>query len=77
LLKVRNRIEALFRDVLCPLLEADGATIELVDVRDRVVQVRFGGSYRGCPSTPYTVAGVIVPALRKATGQAYEVEVLV
>lgn len=74
---VKNRIETLFRDVIAPLFEADGASVELVHVRERLVQIRFGGAYRGCPSTPYMVDGVIVPALRKATGHDYRVEILV
>ena len=74
---MRNRIETLFREVISPLFEADGASVELVSVRDRLIQIRLGGAYRGCPSTPYTVDGVIVPALRKATGEDFQVEVLV
>lgn len=74
---MRNRIETLFREVISPLFEADGASVEVVNVRDRLIQIRLGGSYRGCPSTPYTVDGVIVPALRKATGEDFQVEVLV
>jgi hypothetical protein len=41
------------------------------------VQIRFGGSYRGCPSTTYTIDGVILPAIRQATGEDFRVEVLV
>lgn len=74
---VKDRIETLFRDVIAPLFEADGASVEVVNVRDHVVQIRFGGAYRGCPSTPYMVDGVIVPALRKTTGQDFRVEVVV
>ncbi|MFT3922839.1 MAG: NifU family protein [Myxococcales bacterium] len=74
---MRNRIETLFREVLGPLFEADGASVEVVNVRGHLVQIRLGGAYRGCPSTPYTVDGVIIPALRKATGEDFQVEVLV
>lgn len=74
---MKNRIETLFRDVITPLFEADGASVEVVNVRERVVQIRLGGAYRGCPSTPYMVDGIIVPAIRKVTGQDFRVEVLV
>jgi Fe-S cluster biogenesis protein NfuA len=74
---VKQRIEALFRDVLGPLFEADGASVELVSVGERSVQIRWGGAYRGCPSTPYTIDGVIVPALRRTTGHDFQVDVLV
>ncbi len=63
-------------EVLAPLFAAEGGTVELVDVRDGVVLLRFGGSYRGCPSVPFTVAGFVVPALRQATGSDVRVEIL-
>ncbi len=74
---VQQRIETLFQEVLGPLFEADGASVEVVNVRGDLVQIRLGGAYRGCPSTTYTVGGVIVPALRKVTGEDFRVEVLV
>jgi Fe-S cluster biogenesis protein NfuA len=75
-LLVRDQIEALIRDVLSPLFEADGASLELVDVVDKVVRIRVGGSYRGCPSVPYTLEGVVLPALRRAAGPDLQVEVV-
>jgi Fe-S cluster biogenesis protein NfuA len=74
--EVRERIETLFREVLSPLFAADGASIELVDVRDQVILVRFGGSYRGCPSNSYTIDGVVAPALRAAVGATVRVELV-
>jgi Fe-S cluster biogenesis protein NfuA len=65
------------RDVVQPLFEADGGSVELVGIQDGVVRVRLGGVYRGCPSTSYTVEGVIVPALRRVTGENLRVEVVV
>jgi Fe-S cluster biogenesis protein NfuA len=73
---VRERIENLFRDVLGPLFAVDGASIELVDVRDQVIVVRFGGTYRGCPSSTHTLEGVVVPAVRAALGPAMRVELV-
>lgn len=67
---MRDQIESTIREVLTPLFEAEGGTIELVDVRDGVVLLRFGGTYRGCPSVPYTVAGFVLPAFRRATGSS-------
>jgi Fe-S cluster biogenesis protein NfuA len=73
---VRDRIESLFRDVLGPLFAADGASIELVDLREQVVLVRFGGTYRGCPSSTHTLEGVVLPAIRAAVGSAVRVELV-
>ena len=73
---VRAAIEALIREVLAPLFEADGATLELVDVDDKIVRIRLGGTYRGCPSVPYTLEGVLLPALRRTAGPDIQVELV-
>lgn len=73
---VRAEIEALIRDVLSPLFEADGATLELVEIEDKVVRLRLGGTYRGCPSVPYTLEGVLLPALRRTVGPDVQVELV-
>lgn len=73
---VREQIESVIREVLTPLFEADGASLELVEIAGQVVRLRFGGNYRGCPSTPYTVEGVVLPALRRVVGPDIQVEVV-
>lgn len=73
---VREEIETVIRDVLLPLIEADGGTLELVGVEDKLVKLRVGGTYRGCPSVPYTLEGVILPALRRAAGADVRVELV-
>jgi Fe-S cluster biogenesis protein NfuA len=73
---VKAEIEALIREVLSPLFEADGATLELVDIEDKVVRIRLGGTYRGCPSVPYTLEGVLLPALRRTVGEDIEIELV-
>ena len=73
---VRAEIETLIREVLSPLFEADGATLELVAVEDKVVRLRLGGTYRGCPSVPYTLEGVLLPALRRTAGADVQVELV-
>jgi Fe-S cluster biogenesis protein NfuA len=73
---VRAEIEALIREVLSPLFEADGATVELVDIDGKVVRIRLGGTYRGCPSVPYMLEGVLLPALRRTAGADIQVELV-
>lgn len=73
---MKDEIETLIREVLSPLFEADGATLELVEVADSVVRLRFGGIYRGCPSVQYTLEGVVLPALRRTAGDDIQVEVV-
>jgi Fe-S cluster biogenesis protein NfuA len=65
---VRDQIETLFA--------AEGGTMELVSVQNGVVQVRFGGAYRGCPSIAFTVSGFVLPALRQAAGGDVRIDVL-
>ncbi len=73
---MREQIETVMREVLTPLFAADGGTMELVAVKDGVVQVRFGGAYRGDPSVAYTVSGFVLPAFRQAVGGDVRVDVL-
>jgi Fe-S cluster biogenesis protein NfuA len=73
---VREQIENVIRDVLSPLFAAEGGTIELVDVQASVVQLRFGGAYRGCPSVPFMVASFVLPALKQTVGDDLRIEVL-
>ena len=68
LFAVRDKVEAVLKDVLLPLFEADGGHIELVDVKDGKVVVRLGAAYTGCPSSTYTLESVIRPAIRNAVG---------
>ncbi len=74
---VRERIEALFKDVITPLVEADGGGVELVDVTEGVVKVRMIGAYRGCPSVPSLLQGVLEPAIRHVLGQQAKVELVI
>jgi len=73
---MREQIEVVFRDVLAPLFAKEGGTIELVSVRDNLVQVRLSGAYRGCPSSAFMVSGFVLPALRQAVGTTVRVELL-
>ncbi len=71
---LHNQAEEVIRDLIRPLVEADGGSIELLEVtRERVV-VRLGGTCAGCPGKPYTLSRMIEPALRKALGMAIKVE---
>jgi Fe-S cluster biogenesis protein NfuA len=73
---MREQIEVVFRDVLTPLFAKEGGTIELVSVREGLVQVRLSGAYRGCPSSSFMISGFVLPALRQALGTEIRVELL-
>jgi Fe-S cluster biogenesis protein NfuA len=70
---VRDKIEMLIRDVLQPLIEADGGRVELVSVdRDSVV-LRLTGTCSGCPGRSCTTSEVIEPLIRKVIGPSISV----
>lgn len=58
-------------DVLRPLLQADGADIELVDASDARVVVRIHGEAAFGPGAPH-VRGALEAGLRKAAGEGVE-----
>ena len=60
----RERVEAVIGRVR-PFLEADGGTIELIDVDERSAGVRLTGSCDGCPRVCMTLHVGIESALRE------------
>jgi Fe-S cluster biogenesis protein NfuA len=69
------RLQELLRDVLEPLIEADGGHIELVSADAERVVFKLSGSCAGCPGVQYTRGHVIVPVVRKALGTHVEIVV--
>ncbi len=51
---MREQVEAAINKVR-PALQADGGDVELVDVKDGVVQVRLTGACNGCPMATMTL----------------------
>lgn len=64
----RERLEAILADVLNPLLEHDGGSVELAALDDGVLTLRLTGELVGCPGTNYVKQGVIEPAVREVAG---------
>jgi Fe-S cluster biogenesis protein NfuA len=62
---LRRRVEQVVREEVAPLLEMDGAAIEILSVQDGVVQVRLGGSCGCCPGSVYAVVMGIEQELRR------------
>ena len=61
---LQRRVEQVVRDEVAPLLEMDGAGIEIVSVADGVVQVRLNGSCSCCPGSTHAVIMGIEQELR-------------
>jgi len=69
---MRERVEeALMR--IRPALRADGGNVELVDVKDGVVQVRLAGACGSCPMAQMTLKHGIERAVKEAVPEVKEV----
>lgn len=69
----KEKIDAVVRDVLAPLLEKDGAGISVIRFEGSVLTLRLTGALHGCPGTPYVKRGVIEPAIHAAVGRDVEI----
>ncbi len=62
---MREKVEAVLAKVR-PTLRADGGDIELVDVKDGIVQVVLTGACSGCPMSQMTLKHGVEKALKDA-----------
>ncbi|MDR1080937.1 MAG: NifU family protein [Deltaproteobacteria bacterium] len=62
---MRGQVEEALKKVR-PYLLADGGDIELVDVKDGVVEVRLTGACGSCPMSQMTLRNGVERALREA-----------
>jgi Fe-S cluster biogenesis protein NfuA len=62
---MKEQVEAALAKVR-PTLRADGGDIELVDVKDGVVQVKLTGACHGCPMSQMTLKQGVEKALKAA-----------
>jgi Fe-S cluster biogenesis protein NfuA len=61
-------------DQIRPKLQADGGDVELVDVKDGIVQVRLQGSCKGCPMSQLTLKMGIERLLKEQIPEVTEVQ---
>ena len=61
---MREQVEAVLAKVR-PTLQADGGDIELVDVKDGVVQVSLTGACHGCPMSQMTLKHGVEKVLKE------------
>ena len=62
---MREQVEAVLAK-LRPTLKADGGDIELIDIKDGVVQVNLTGACHGCPMSQMTLKHGVERALKEA-----------
>ena len=65
----KEQIDRICREVLAPLVRADGGELHLVGYDGDEVHIHLTGVCAGCPGASLTGEKVIVPALRTAAPQ--------
>jgi Fe-S cluster biogenesis protein NfuA len=58
-----DELERVVRQVLAPLLRADGAEVYLVSVSEDTVRLHLAGHYSGCPGLTLAKRRVIEPMI--------------
>ncbi|MGH7271066.1 MAG: NifU family protein [Polyangiaceae bacterium] len=61
--KVRENVEHLLRDILAPLVRADGGQMHLVRWEGDDLYLHLSGACAGCPGASLTSDDVILPAV--------------
>ncbi|HKB02502.1 MAG TPA: NifU family protein [Gemmataceae bacterium] len=62
---LRSRVEEVIRTEVAPILDLDGASIEVLAVENGCARVRLSGACTGCPATVLFVIQGIEQELRK------------
>lgn len=70
---MREKIEKALEQIR-PALQADGGDVELVDVKDGIVQVRLKGACGGCPMSSMTLSLGVERAIKRAVPEVKKVE---
>ncbi len=58
------------REVIAPLVKADGGELYVVAVEPDSLALHLAGTCSGCPGKPYTTANVIEPAIHAVAPSA-------
>jgi Fe-S cluster biogenesis protein NfuA len=67
---VRDQIERVFREVLAPIVKADGGEMYLVRWDGDDVHVHLAGACAGCPGSALTADSILLPAVRSLAPKA-------
>ncbi|MBK8258812.1 MAG: NifU family protein [Polyangiaceae bacterium] len=58
------------REVIAPLVRADGGEVYVVAVDPDSLSLHLAGTCSGCPGRPYTAANIIEPAIHAVAPSA-------
>lgn len=67
----RDEIVRVVKEVLAPLVQADGGELYLVSVEDTGVSLHLAGRFSGCPGNTLTRRRVLEPLIASAVPGAY------
>lgn len=65
-----DQLLKVMREVVVPLVRADGGEIYVVVVEANHLSLHLAGRYAGCPGAPLVVRGIIEPAVRSVAPTA-------
>jgi Fe-S cluster biogenesis protein NfuA len=69
-----DKSNALIKEIIRPLVEADGGEVDLISASNGTVVIRLSGTCAGCPGRSYTTLGVIEPLFRKVFGESVSIK---
>lgn len=72
---LRDRVARVVAEEVAPLLEMDGASVEVLDADDGVVRVRLHGACGGCPGSVYAVVMGVEEELRRRVPEVRHLEI--
>lgn len=64
-----DAVKAMLREVLAPLLHADGTQLYLVEHGKKELRLHLTGKLSGSPGTPTAIEHVIAPAVEAVAGK--------
>lgn len=67
----RQQLIELCKDVIAPLLRADGGELYVVSAEDDSLVLHMGGTCSGCPGAPLTLRAIIEPAVKSLSGAVH------
>ena len=70
-----DRVARVVAEEVAPLLEMDGASVEVLDVDDGVVRVRLHGACGACPGSVYAVVMGVEEELRRRVPEVRYLEI--
>lgn len=60
---IREKVEEIIELKIRPYLKNHNGDLEVLDLRDGVVKIKFLGQCQGCPSAKYTIEDIVKSAL--------------